>query len=164
MRTIGFTGGSSIQTLGSIAEVQLFFDLASEIAKSDASQLELVVDRLYKRYIRLADIPAARDQMAIVRARFEGKQIDVSTLKVDPANSALNQNGTNAAQVFSKYFEAFEHVAETALLSFEAFKDFPDYQPQPLKTVITDLDEFMVETERPLFEYDNLVGAPFWKR
>ena len=53
---------------------------------------------------------------------------------------------------------------KTAALSFEAFKDFPGYDIQPVKTVITDLDQFVIEKDRPLADYDALQGKPFWQR
>ena len=48
-------------------------------------------------------------------------------------------------------------------LSFEEFKNIPDYKYEPIKIVITDQPWYLFETTRKLEDYDNLNGTPFWK-
>lgn len=59
--------------------------------------------------------------------------------------------------MFASYFEKFF----AAIRSAESFMDaFHIYQP--VRLVITDLPGYARDKKRPLAEYDELTGRPFW--
>lgn len=68
-------------------------------------------------------------------------------------------NQATLADVFIKYFECFNCCVESAKGFFDDWNIY-----QPVKIVISDLSEFMVDKNRPLENYDDLSGDPFWFR
>lgn len=133
--TIGIFGGHTVYELGHAQEVEAFFQAVNAAPA-------LVTDRLYRRYLKAEELPAARRAMSALRTAFAAKALP-------PASAAF----------FAKFFDRFEEAAEAAL-AFQA--DFGIYQP--VRLVIADMPAFMVDKKRPLAQYDALQAEPFWKR
>lgn len=168
MKTVGFEGGGSIRELGSASDVALFFDCIRAFPAFDSPEenWDLLTDRLYKRYLRLEELDAASSLMVKAKEVFNKTQSTAvkwnPQMIGNPESTRLNPNQPTLGEVFSKYFEHFSHCVESAKLSYEGFKSYPGYVYEPVKTVITDLSIYANETKRPLQDYDDLEGQPFW--
>lgn len=169
VKTIGITGGSSLHELGSAAEVQSFFDCldAYVVRVQPAIDWSVLSDRLYKRYLRQQELETALKAMGIARELFRSipsKSIDWSSFDFEHVaeRTKLNLGGSTLGAVFDAYFDSFAQCAESAKLSYEAFKDYAGYQYEPVRIVVSDQPWFIVEKNRPLRDYDDLEGKPFW--
>jgi len=168
-RKIGFAGGGSICELGPASDVVLFFDCLKGNAEYDYPEQDwsLLTDRLYRRYLKLDELDRAATLMEQVRQIFA--QVPAKTgiqwnseMLLDREKTWLNPNQPTLADVFGKYFEHFAYCVESAQVNYEAFKSYPGYTYEPVRVVISDLPEFMLDKNRPLAEYDALEGKPFW--
>lgn len=168
MRKIGFDGGSSLCELGPASDVVLFFDCLRTYAEQMHPEQDwsLLTDRLYRRYLRLDELEAASALMEQVRQLFAG--LPASAVDWDPSilgnieKTWLDPKQATLADVFRKYFEHFAHCVESARLGYETFKSYPGYTYQPVRVVISDLPGFARDKNKPLAEYDELEGKPFW--
>ena len=171
MRKIGFNGGSSIYELGPAPDVSLFFDCLRTYAELGHPELDwrLLTDRLYRRYLRLDELERASSLMEQARQIFAQIPAESgvewpSSMFGDPEKSSLDPSQPTLADVFDKYFDGFARCVESARLNYEAFKSYPGYTYEPVRTVISDLAGFMRDKNKPLAEYDALEGEPFWLR
>ena len=165
MRIIGYEGGNSIYDVGTNYDFLLFFDcLDYFVVKNHPEQdWSLLSDRLYRRYLRLEELDQAAVLMNQAQQIFSGlssTEIDwTETLPNDKNLSWLDPNQANLAEIFSKFFDYFTEAKESAISFFECFKIY-----QPLKIIATNLAAIAIEGDRPLQEYDDLEGKPFWLR
>lgn len=169
MRVIGFTGGGSLCELGPATDVQLFFDCLDQYVAQKYSEQDwsLLTDRLYRRYLRLAELDAASalmEQVKQVFAVLPNSAIEWQDISVDLSKTRLEPQKPTLADIFSKYFEHFSHCVESAKISYEGFKSYSGYNYEPVRIVIADQPWFIVEKKRPLAEYDVLSGPPVWQR
>ena len=165
MRIIGYEGGNSIYDVGTNYDFLLFFDcLDYFVVKNHPEQdWSLLSDRLYRRYLRLEELDQAAVLMNQAQQIFSGlssTEIDwTETLPNDKNLSWLDPNQANLAEIFSKFFDYFTEAKESAISFFECFQIY-----QPLKIIPTNISAIMIEKRRPLQEYDDLEGKPFWLR
>ncbi|WP_321852795.1 hypothetical protein [Paraburkholderia tropica] len=171
MRKIGFAGGSSICELGTASDVNLFFDLLRFYVEDEHPDTDwtLLTDRLYRRYLRSEETGHALALMERVRAIFAEKPAHTSVewdqqMLADHERSWLDATQPTLADVFQKYFASFAYCVESAKLNYEAFKAYPSYSYEPVRTVISDLPGFARDKNKPLEEYDALEGKPMWLR
>ncbi len=171
MRNIGFSGGSSIRELGPAPDVVLFFNCLRTYAEQDHPEADwsLLTDRLYRRYLRLEELDNASVLMERVRSIFSEKSAASSiewdsTILANTEKSWLNPNQATLAEVFSKYFRSFSYCVESAKINYDALKSEPGYSYEPVRIVISDLQGFARDQNKPLAEYDALEGDPFWLR
>jgi hypothetical protein len=170
MKMIGFCGGSSICEVGTVSDVVLFFECLDYfvVRKNPERDWTLLTDRLYRRYLRLEELSSAIVLMNEVKGIFTNvpsSEVDWrQELIGDRSKTWLDPSLGNLADVFVKFFENFAYCAESAKLNYEGFKSYPGYQYEPVKTVPTDLAGFATEKARPLKEYDEIEGKPFWIR
>ena len=167
MRNIAFYGGNAVCQLGPVSDVVLFFQCIESFAVFDRPEVDwsVLTEKLYRRYVDIDSLPQARALMAEVRTAFA--QVRSSAvewnqgMRDDPSKSILDPTRPTLADVYARYFELFEHAAESSRLFHETW----GYQV-PLQTIISDMPRMMVESKRPLTEYDALSGAdkPFWLR
>lgn len=164
-RNIGFFGGGSVMQLGSINDVKVFFKCIDEyIAKTHPStDWSLFTDKLYRRYINQKELPTFIKQVKEAKKIF----LNIPTYKVDFKKLGINANNTqlklqesDLLAVFDKYFKSLEHCIEMVMLIIDKRHNYN----QPIRTVVSDLPEFYADDDRPLEEYDNLEGEPFWLR
>jgi len=174
MRTVGFEGGASIEVLGTIADVELFFGCVGEYAESAHPEQDwsLLTDRLYRRYLRLEELDRALGLMEQVREIFAQcptlPSVDWDGWKKavaeDPESSKLDISRPTLADVFSRYFKSFAHCVESAKVSYETFKPRPDAY-MPVRVTIADIPDCVtLYFNRPLSEFDELEGKPLWLR
>ncbi|MDP7762335.1 hypothetical protein [Acinetobacter baumannii] len=99
----------------------------------------LVLNRLYKKYVLYEDINKTKEIMDFCKSKL-----------TEPSE---NEN-TN---IFLKYFRQFDSAVESAIYFYEYFNDYV-----PVRIAVVDLPWQMVEARRPLREYDQLEGVPYW--
>jgi hypothetical protein len=162
MRIIGLLGGATVYELGTINDVQTFFDCVDKyvMRQTDDVRWNLITDKLYQRYLMLEDLPRSSDLMAEIKRQFEQiSTIDAGLKNQLDGKSRLDLSRETLAEVFGKFFEVFLCCKEEV----EVFsKRFGTYQP--LRIVIGDMPQLVNEKVRKLDQYDNLTGEPFWKR
>ncbi|MDC6379308.1 hypothetical protein BW687_003840 [Pseudomonas graminis] len=163
MKRVGFQGGSSIFELGIASDMACFFSVIRGKIELSRSEL-LILDRLYRRYLRLEELEGATVLMLRSRQCLAGIStcmVELEGLGWRSNNSCLDSTCLNYAEIFVKYFDGFEYCVESAKGFYE---DWGVYKP--VRTVVCDMPDYMVEKLRPLDEYDSL-GAndpPFWLR
>ncbi|CAM2160413.1 hypothetical protein ABLT15_10660 [Paraburkholderia tropica] len=166
IRKIGFHGGHTIFELGPASDVELFFSCLERYVEDSAPAQDwsLLTDRLYRRYLRQDELSPALALMRKAReifSKFPAKtsiEWNVEMLK-SQERTWLNPDQATLADVFSRYFEGFVDVCESAESFFEAFKTY-----QPVRVVISDLAGFARDKKKPLEEYDALERKPMWLR
>lgn len=163
MKIIGFDGGSSLFELGSISDMQFFFDCIRAFVVPAYPDLDwsLLTDRFYRRYLRSEELVLAQHLVDIVKIVFEktpSSAADWGNMLSPNAATRLDPSRPNLAEVYARYFDAFAHCRESAEISYD------ENEYQPLKVVVTDLPRFFADKDRPLDEYESLEGEPLWKR
>ena len=164
MKNVGFHGGSSICELGPSADVALFFECLDAYAAKPHSgeNWSLLTDRLYRRYLKQDELDEASALMKNAQEIFASvpsASVNWEGMSAVPSRSRLNPDQPNLADVFSKYFENFDYCVESAKVFFKSWKIY-----QPVRTVVSDLPDFMTDKKRPLDQYEALEGKPFWLR
>ena len=164
MKNVGFHGGSSICELGPSADVVLFFDCLNAYAAKPHPEKNwsLLTDRLYRRYLKQDELDEASALMKNAKDIFgsvPSASVDWKEISAAPGLSRLNPDQKNLADVFSKYFENFDYCVESSKVFFKSWNIY-----QPVRTVISDLPDFMTDKKRPLDQYEVLEGKPFWLR
>jgi hypothetical protein len=84
--------------------------------------------------------------------------VDWCSLGVDE-NTRLRLQEKSLAGVFERFFTSFNETFEDVLRCKIEFD-----LDQPLRIVVADIPELMKDKLRPLANYDNLEGEPFWLR
>ena len=162
MRMIALTGGSSVIDIGSVADVELFFECINALVVPLHPDLDWhpIHDRLYRRYVRRDELPAAQACMERIQRTFAtlpAHSVDWSA--IDPAQTKLAWRHGSLADVFAAWFAAFTHCCESAEL-FQ--QDFGIYQP--VKLIPSAMPRMFTEKKRSPADYDAIEGDPFWKR
>ncbi|MDS7931555.1 hypothetical protein RMB13_19115 [Acinetobacter sp. V102_4] len=142
MSTIGFHGGCLMSGLGNVEEMKEFFEILHDISNGldNKMDLPLVFDRLYKRYVRYEDIDKTKQIM-------------------DSLRKLLTQDDNTTYVKFLEYFDSFDSCLEDSIYFYKKFEEY-----QPLKITVVDIPWYVLETHRPLEEYDQLEGEPFWSK
>jgi hypothetical protein len=164
MRKIGFHGGHTIFELGPASDVVLFFSCLERYVEegNPAQDWSLLTDRLYRRYLRQDELGPALTLMAEAREIFAQLPAKTSVewdaeVQGNLEKSLSNPDQSTLADVFSRYFDGFVDVCDSAKSFFDAFNMY-----QPVRVVISDLAGFARDKKKPLAEYDALEGKPFW--
>jgi hypothetical protein len=162
-RIVGIFGGWSIGELGPIADVKFFFDCVHFFSTGQLSpQDRVILDRLHRRYLRLCELPDAQVMMDEIQRIFgetPGSAVDFDYDSPRPIETWLRRDAPTLAVMFSRYFENFAHCREVAELYVETVGSY-----EPVRLVYANLSVFVKDAERPLREYDDLNGEPFWTR
>jgi hypothetical protein len=167
MKLIGITGGSSLCELGPASDVQLFFDCLNTfvVSKHPEKDWSLLVDRLYKRYLRLDELDSAVVLMEQARKSFVNQSSEAVdwklSIKMAPG-TRLDSTKKTLVEIFENFFDHFIHCVESAKTNYEGFKSYQGYKFEPVRIVVSDQPWFIVEKNRPLEEYDTLIDKPFW--
>ncbi|MGN6655521.1 MAG: hypothetical protein ACTHJ9_09300 [Rhodanobacter sp.] len=161
---VGFFGGSSVCELGSVADVIAFFACLERYAVDQSSRDSwwVLTDRLYKRYLRPEEVPAAISLMAKAKEDFSlvgASSVDWAALGIDIANTTLSLTAKNLAEVFEKFFEHFSYCVESSALFEKTWGKLA-----PVRLVCSDIPEFFTDKRRPLTSYDSDAAEPFWQR
>lgn len=165
MKIVGFDGGHTVYELGPISDVQLFFDCLQEclVPRNPDTDWTLLTDRLYRRYLRHAELEPASALMS--RARTVLLSVPAGSMdwarreSGDLAVSWLDMGGESLGDVFSRYFQLFTK-AKASALSF--LSEFGIYQP--VRVISSSLPLLAIEKDTPLDWYDELASnaKPFW--
>ncbi|WP_254426895.1 hypothetical protein [Herbaspirillum sp. VT-16-41] len=163
MRVIGIEGGHSVYETGTVSDFVLFFEcLEYFVVKENSDQdWNLLVDRFYRRYLKLEELNPASILMKQAEEIF-GKTASSEVawkqeLIDDKRKTWLDPSRVNLADVFGNFFDNFRKAKESSISFFDAFKIY-----QPVKIVPADLAGIAIENARSLQEYDALGGKPFW--
>lgn len=162
IRMVGFHGGCLMFELGTVSDMQLFFDCIDSfvVSKHPETDWSLITDRLYARYIKREDLQTGLSLMKIIENSFATTSSSMVDWNLDvPRKTTLNHEAATLGIVFAKYFEGFLKCTEDALYFSEAFGDYV-----PLRIGTTEIPHFIIDKNRPLSEYDALTGKPFWQR
>lgn len=164
MKNIGFNGGSSICELGPSADVALFFEcLNTYVAKPNPEQdWSLLTDRLYRRYLKYDELDSASSLMEYAKRIFTelpSASVDWRSLSDGTSDTRLDPDQPSLADVFLNYFENFAYCVESSKVFFKSWNIY-----QPVRTVVSDLPDFMTDKRRPLDQYEVLEGQPYWLR
>lgn len=137
MKHIGFCGGSSIVELGSASDMAVFFDCLNKHAGN--ARDKKIASRLYKKYVYQDDL--------------EETLLFINGFSVNLARELKEK--------YSKYIEGIEFCIKSAQGFYE---DWSIYKP--VRVVVTDMPDYMIDRERPVEEYDKLGpnDPPFWLR
>ncbi len=162
MKTIGIEGGSLVCELGSAPDVLAFFACINEYVTPsirDKNQ-DLILDRLYRRYLKRDELDAAAVFLKTTKSIFnEVRTSSISWTEwgVGKDTTRLKLDARTLAETFDHFFESFVLCKESAEVFFESWNEY-----QPIRILISDTAWLMVEHQRPLSEYDELDGPPFW--
>ena len=168
MHIIGIAGGGTVWGLGTVQEIQLFFDcIETHVVKSFPNEnWKLITDRLYKRYLRPQELDVAVEKMNMIQkvfASLPNNTVDWTDYAALDKEYHLNQYAKTLDNIFKKYFEAFYDCVEAAKLSYESYTQNPDFEYERVFFLISEIPWSFVEKERLDEDYDNLQGDPFWK-
>lgn len=164
MKNVGFYGGSTFLELGPSPDMKVFFaclELISSHFQANAT-VNLLTDRLYRRYLRLDELDPATvliAQARVILSDISAESIDWKAMGWDPSATKLKLLQPTAADVLDRHLDGARSLMEGSA-SFE--KRFRTYKP--VITIITDTPQFYIEKRRSLAEYDALDGEPFWLR
>lgn len=167
MKIIGLDGGHTVYELGPVSDVQLFFDCIQEcvVPRSPDGDWTLLTDRLYRRYLRQAELEPA--SVLMDRARTVLLSLPTNSMdwegrySGDPGSSRLDMDGESLGDVFSRYFQLFTKARDSALSFLSEFAIY-----QPVRVISSSLPHFAIEKDVSLDQYDELASneIPFWLR
>lgn len=171
MKNVGFSGGSSIFELGPSGDVELFFECINfcVVKQRPDHDWSFLTDRLYRRYLTLAQLDYSATTMGRVREQFaalSSTSLDLKKLTTASVATRLDLSRATLLEVFDKYFQGFDYCVKSAKIGYESFKSYKGYEFEPVKIVISDLPQFFEDKSRPLEAYDALKSSdqPFWLR
>lgn len=163
MKRVGFHGGSSIFEVGSASDMECFFYLIKQ-AGSSLDEIDIFTDRLYRRYIKQADIHKFESQLGTLESAFSKIKLNSGILEnmgFFRESGSLDFCGKNMADVFQNYFKGIDYC----ISSCKAF--YADWGViKPVRVVCTEMPWYLEDKNRPLSDYDDLGDNenPFWLR
>lgn len=154
---VAFTGGPRVNQIGPVQDVVFLFDCIRRFA-GEALELnarELLLDRLYRRYLRLEELEPALAAIKVVEERFRA----VPTCFVEfPSPTLVDLGRANLAEALGDTLRRLRECVGSA--DYEVRNTTWTYKP--VKIVRSDFASIQREKKRPLEEYDTLDGPPFW--
>ena len=160
---VGFHGGNSVWELGSARDMAVFFACLDRLARSSLSETgcSVLLDRLFKRYLRPEDLDEAVLATMVARQQFELVGVEdarLAELGLDRNETALQLDAANLATMFERYFDAILDCIE----SYRLGKQIAGYFYNPVKAGRTDLPGLAEDDARDAQLYDELTGPPYW--
>jgi hypothetical protein len=161
----GYVGGGRIYGLGYLSDMILFFDCIRFYIppKYPNENFDIILDRLYKRYLKLEELDEAVAKMKLIEEVFKTLPRDaVDWEKIDNGSikSDLNTHQDMLFDIFKGYFEGFYECADSAQHCFNI-----GYSYKPVKVSPTGIAEQCYYSGIPLSELDKLGkdDKPFWQ-
>ncbi len=116
--SMGFHGDNSIWELGSPQDMVVFFACLDCLTRSILAEMGrfVLLDRLFKRYLRLEDLDEAVSAMKIAREQFQLVIVEdahLVELGLDKQNTTLRLEEANLAKMFEKCFNALPRCIES---------------------------------------------------
>lgn len=170
MYKVGFHGGGTLVEVGDVCAMEVFFEVVREsIATPSDTELATIVDRLYRRYVRLEDVAHTRSAVALIRTAFASLPLSVldgRLSQVERINGGILDEKNDLAFAFSKYFYAIEQCIDSAEVNLRHFKARPEisYEYEPVVIIRSEMPAFFIDKRIKLPAYDDLEGPPFWLR
>lgn len=156
MKKIGFNTTALVCEIGNKYEVMYFFKCIKEnISNNDVNNIDLVSDRLFRKYVRFEDIESTLDVLRKVRSVFDVIPYGGDFEFFDGV--CLNLNGKTLSDVFCVIFNSAEKVFDQAIMFY---RDFNRYTP--IKLIVADIPECISWEKKSLAEYDSVSGEPLW--
>ena len=149
--------------LGSARDMAVFFGCLDRLARSSLSETgrSVLLDRLFKRYLRPEDLDEAVSAMTAARQQFEFVSIEdarLAELGLYRNDTALQLDAANLATMFGRYFDATLDCIE----SYRLGKQMAGYFYNPVKVGRTDLPGLAEDDARDAQLYDELTGPSYW--
>lgn len=164
-KIVGYRGGSSFFQLCYKEDMEAFFKIINDyvITNYPEENFSLITKDLYRKYIKLKDLEKSLDLMKKIQLEFKKintKKINWNKIGINCSSTKLDLNKNNLLEVFDSFFKSFEHCAESARLSYEAFKFY-----EPVTITLSDIISSVIFKEISLEEYDKLTDQdlPFWQ-
>jgi hypothetical protein len=161
MPIVGVMGGNSLCELGTVDDVQFFFDCIGKfVVERNEAKWTVITDRLYRRYLKPEELPIAGNLLLEIEEKFKTiNPKDAGLAKCLTAESRLDPSAPTLADLFTKFFQQIMKCKRSSELFFETWK-----KHQEVRIVISDMPRFINDKARKLEEFDKLTGEPFWKR
>ena len=165
VRHVGYAAGRQIIQLGSVSDVELFFSCIPFAALHHQDKpWEILLDRLYRKYLRPEDLDPSLELMNIVKTwAYSQPTTFVDWSQFKSGESGLDHNAPNLGVVLFPFFYNFENCVDSAKFMIEKY-GFGELS-SVVRLVITDMGDFIkYEQERPFADYDKLArnATPFW--
>lgn len=135
MNKVGFLYTATISQVCQPDEMLQFFQTLKVIKKSKKVNLEILSQRLYKKYLTFDQLDKTKEELQLVQKLISRQKIEQNIC--DSLNKAIES---------SQYF----------------MENGEDYDP--IRIAITEMPASFDDEFRDLSEYDNLQGPPFWLR
>ena len=161
---VAVCGGGNVKQLGLTSEVVAFFIHVRRFASTSLGpeQQNLLLDRLYRRYLRIEEVESSLAALTIVQRCFEGIRsgdVDWKALGVDLSKPRFQSPDTSLAFVWSDLIRRVTECGDASIYFCHSAKSrFLD----PVRLSRSDFASLDREKKRPLGEYDALDGPRFW--
>ncbi|MBL0318992.1 MAG: hypothetical protein IPP74_06860 [Alphaproteobacteria bacterium] len=162
MRMVGFCGGDLIRELGYSGDMEIFYSCIHRYvtSKDIETNYSLIVDKLYRRYLKREELDDALRMMDNIENIFKtitSQSVDWVGLGLNIEETYLDISEYYLHLVFRKYFNSFRECVNSYRHCYDKYKD-----NNVVKTIFTDPVWFTYENLRTLSEYDEHDGIPFW--
>jgi hypothetical protein len=161
----GYVGGSLICVIGYRSDMIFFFECINYevVRKYPNENFDIILDRLYKRYLKLEELDEAAAKMKIIEEVFktvDSKLYDWTNIQKDGAKTDLNFRQDTLFDIFRGYFKGFYKCVSSAKYFFNAGESYT-----PVKVSPTGIAEQHYYSNIPLSELDKLGkdDKPFWQ-
>ena len=160
---LGFQGGNNMFELGRQQDMVVFFRYLDCLTLTTLNETGrfVLLDRLFKRYLREEDLDEAIAAMNVVKQQFGFVTVNSAKLiefGLDESHTLLPFLDGTLLDIFDKYFYAFFYCVD----SYRRGKKMFGYYYNPVKVSRIDTPGFTEDDARPEKAYDDLVGPPFW--
>jgi hypothetical protein len=168
MYKVGFNGGGTLVEVGDVSAMEVFFEVVrAHVATSSDTELATIVDRLYRRYVRLEDVALTRLAVAMIRTAFASLPLTVLDGRLSRAertSGGILDGENDLASAFSRYFYAIEQCIDSAEVNLRHFKARPEisYEYEPVLIIRSEVPAFFIDKRIKLSAYDELKEEPFW--
>lgn len=166
---IGASGGGYFGDIGTKVEMKIFFNAIAKYSRiyDQYTDYDLILDRLYKRYLKLEELSTATTLLNRIKDIFAKIMVPKEYLDFaikNEASTSFNLKANNLMIFFDKYFEAILDYIAKALYNHEYYKKIGEYSYQRVMICHTDVVPATVASMRPDELYDKLEGDPYWMR
>lgn len=167
MYKVGFIGGNTLVEVGGVVGMRAFFEVIAAVETSDGdTSMSEIVDRLFRRYVRLDDVARTRSVLISVKEKLSSwstRDLAAELSEAERDQSGILFSECNVAAAFSKYFFAVERCLDASESSLKYFSERTDiaYEYEPVM-VISQVPAFILDRRIPLSDYDLLDGPPYW--
>lgn len=157
----GLFGGGHLLVIGTKNDMVNFYKLVDSFCQ-DIEDIQLVSDRLYKKYVQVDDVNKTLRVMNLIGERFKKISLDLLEKKENyMLDSALNWKKGTLFDVYEKIFKGFSEITMDFNYSLE---DYGFSSKLLIKTVIANIPytDWIKELPQDLFDNLSDEDAPLW--